>query len=82
MQLKIIRAAGAAGLLLVCATVGLAQTSPSPGPTNPVPPNPQAKPGTIVINPTEEECRRGWEPGLKWTREQFEGFCASLKASK
>jgi hypothetical protein len=30
--------------------------SPTPGPTNPVPPNPQAHPGaTIVINPTIEE---------------------------
>ena len=38
------------------AAVGLAQNQPSPGPTNPVPPDPQSKSGaTIVVNPTEEE---------------------------
>jgi len=37
------------------------------------PPNPQSKPGaTIVINPTEEECHRGWNATMKWTQEQFE----------
>jgi hypothetical protein len=28
-----------------------------------VPPDPQSKPGsTIVLNPTEVECRSGWGP--------------------
>ena len=67
--------------VVLCATASLAQTTP--GPTNPVPPNPQAKPGaTMVINPTEDECRSGWNQALKWTKEQFEQFCAQMKASK
>lgn len=62
----------------------LAQTSPTPGPTNPTPaPNPLSKPGTdLVINPTTEECEKGWRPDLKWTREQFEAFCVQMKTSK
>ena len=68
---------------LCCATTAFAQTSPTPGPTNPVPPNPQSKSGaTIVINPTEEECKRGWNPGLRWTKEQFDQFCSKLGSSK
>jgi hypothetical protein len=60
-----------------------AQTGPSPGPTNPVPPNPQAKPGaTIVVNPTTDECRSGWNASLRWTKEQFDDFCNKLGASK
>ena len=42
------------------------QTAPTPGPTNPTQPNPQAQPGaTIVINPTEQECSKGWSPDMK-----------------
>jgi len=78
---------------LVCATLvtlvlsavdSLAQTSPTPGPTTPPPPNqPLAKPGTdLVINPTIEECQKGWDPSLKWTKEQFAEFCAKMKAAK
>jgi hypothetical protein len=60
---------------------GQAQTSPQPGPT--APPLPVPKPGdNLVINPTEEECKKGWHPGLKWTKKQFEDFCAQLKISK
>ena len=45
--------------------------------------NPQTKPGgTIVVNPTEEECKRGWSAGMRWTREQFQEFCARLGSSK
>ncbi|MDX2201823.1 MAG: hypothetical protein NW223_03675 [Hyphomicrobiaceae bacterium] len=59
-----------------------AQTSPSPGPVNPAP-NPQAQPGaTIVINPTVEQCRRGWNDTMRWTRQQFAEFCTKLGASK
>ena len=46
-------------------------------------PNPLSKPGTdLVINPTNEECEKGWRPGLKWTKEQFETFCTQMKTSK
>jgi hypothetical protein len=70
-------------LLVCCCSVALAQNAPSPGPTNPAPPNPQGKEGaTIVINPTAEECKRGWDPSTKWTKEQFDRFCTSLGASK
>lgn len=57
--------------------------SPAPGPTNPVPPNPQAQPGaTIVINPTQDECQRGWSPSTRWTQDQFREFCTKMGASK
>lgn len=61
-----------------------AQTSPTPGPTNPAPQtNPLAKPGAdLVINPTQDECKKGWRPGLKWTKQQFEAFCTDLRTSK
>jgi len=64
----------------VCLALAQATPGPTPGPTNP---NSQTKPGaTIVVNPTEEECRKGWDPTLRWTKEQFEQFCAQLNASK
>jgi hypothetical protein len=45
--------------------------------------NPQAQPGaTIVVNPTLEECRQGWNATLKWTKEQFQHFCTTLQSSK
>jgi hypothetical protein len=45
--------------------------------------NSQSKPGgTIVINPTEAECKEGWRPGLRWTQEQFAEHCAQLQSSK
>lgn len=66
-----------------CARIAAAQQT-APGPTNPTPaPNPLSKPGTdLVINPTNEECQKGWRPGLKWTKEQFETFCTQMKTSK
>ena len=68
--------------LSLTVTTALAQTQ-APGPTNPTPPNPQAQPGaTMVINPTEEECRRGWNASLKWSKEQFDEFCSKLRASR
>jgi hypothetical protein len=68
---------------LCCAMAAFAQTTPTPAPTNPVQPNPQSKSGaTIVINPTDEECKHGWNPSLKWTKEQFDQFCAKLGTSK
>jgi hypothetical protein len=79
----------AAALLLTAAasqSIGQGTPSPRPGPTNPTSPpatNPQAQPGaTIVINPTIEECRRGWNSTLKWTKDQFDRFCTALQSSK
>jgi hypothetical protein len=72
--------------LLVTSLAASAQsTAPAPGvppgPTNP--PNPQAQPGaTIVINPTQEECQRGWDTSLRWTQDQFRDFCTKMGASK
>jgi hypothetical protein len=70
----------------VGAGCGQGAPSPQPGPTNPTAPsssNPQAQPGaTIVINPTIEECRQGWNSSMKWTKEQFEHFCTTLQSSK
>ena len=68
-------------VVTLCASVSLAQTTP--GQTDPAAPNPQAKPGaTMVINPTEDECQKGWNATLKWTKEQFDQFCTLLKAAK
>ena len=66
------------------ATMAIAQTQPLPGPTKPPPSDsPLAKPGAdMVINPTTEQCREGWNASLKWTKEQFESHCAQMKASK
>ena len=69
----------------VGASLGQAAPSPQPGPTNPSLPstNPQAQPGaTIVVNPTLEEGRQGWNATLKWTKEQFQHFCTTLQSSK
>jgi hypothetical protein len=61
------------------ASSAAAQTS---APSVPAP-NVQSKPGsTIVVNPTHEECTRGWTPGLKWSKEQFDDFCQKLGTSK
>jgi hypothetical protein len=69
---------GGANCVLAQSTPG-----PTPGPTNPTPPNPQAKPGsTIVVNPTADQCQKGWDTGMKWTKEQFDEFCNKLRASK
>ena len=73
-----------AAIVMWAAGPALAQTSPTPGPTNPNPEsNPLSKPGTdLVINPTTEECEKGWRTDLKWTREQFDAFCVQMKTSK
>jgi hypothetical protein len=77
-------AAGIITATVCAATPGLAQTSPLPGPTNPGPqPSPLAKPGSdMVINPTIEECQKGWHSELKWTKAQFDAFCGQMKISK
>ncbi len=70
--------------LAFAAAAALAQTQPAPGPTKPPPTSsPLAKPGTdMVINPTTQQCREGWNPSLKWTRAEFDAHCAQMKASK
>jgi len=73
-----------AGLSLSMASLVMAQdTQQSPGPTNPVPPPAQTKPGSdLVANPTDEECKRGWDAGMKWTKDQFDQLCATMRAAK
>ena len=79
--LSVIARSAIAAAISLWATLSLAQTTP--GQTDPTPPNPQAKPGaTMVINPTDDECQKGWNSTLKWTKEQFEQFCTLLKAAK
>ena len=68
---------------VLLAEAAVAQTSPQPGPTAPSKSLPIPKQGdNLVINPTQDECRKGWRPGLKWTKKQFDAFCAQLKISK
>ena len=46
-------------------------------------PSPQTQLASdLVINPTIEECKKGWEAGMKWTKEQFEQLCAQMQAAK
>jgi hypothetical protein len=77
------RLAAAGALCLGVAGTCLAQTSPSPGPTVPPKTLPVPKGGdNMVLNPTQQECKTGWRPGLKWTKEQFDKFCVQLQISK
>jgi hypothetical protein len=65
------------GGLALAPPMATAETAPSSQP------NPQTKPGgTIVVNPTQDECKRGWNAQMRWTKDQFEAFCARLGASK
>lgn len=43
---------------------------------------PPSKGPEIVINPTIAECDAGWQSEVeaKWTKEQFEKFCAILNS--
>ena len=45
------------------------------------PPPSKSEPG-IVINPTINECNKGWDgdAGVKWSKEQFDKFCAISKS--
>ncbi len=85
--MRVVRSISIATLGCLLATSAIAQNSPAPstgpGPTRPVPPNPMSQPGAdIVINPTSDECRRGWVSNMRWTKEQFDNFCARLGTSK
>lgn len=41
------------------------------------------QPGSdLVINPTTEECKKGWVAAVKLTKEQFELLCAQTQAAK
>ena len=58
-----------------------AASAQTPAPTTP----PQTKePGqqNMVINPTHDECLKGWTANLKWSKPQFDQFCATLSKSK
>lgn len=72
--------------VLAASWPALAQTpesNPNPGPTAPVPPSSTGRPiETMVINPTTEECRQGWSNGMRWTKEQFDGFCEQMQRAK
>jgi hypothetical protein len=75
--------AGTVALCLGIAGTSLAQTSTPPGPTVPPKSLPVPKPGeSLVINPTRDECRAGWRPALRWTKEEFEKFCTQMEISK
>jgi hypothetical protein len=66
-------AAIAAAFVLTMGTA-IAQPASPPKPET----NPQSKSGaTIVVHPTEDECRKGWNASLRWTKEQFEAFCSN-----
>ena len=81
----------AIGLTLANCSAAFAQSLPGPGPHTPTP-SPSGPPGmvpppattgqTIVVNPTDEECNRGWSPDLRWTQSEFEQFCTRMRTSK
>ena len=70
----------------ICAVMlGLLTASgASAQPTIPVAPPQTKQPGqqNMVVNPTIDECKTGWNSNLKWTQTQFDQFCASLSKSK
>jgi hypothetical protein len=68
--------------MMIGASLALGQGVPSPGPTKPSPPSADKPKKDIVINPTEEECRTGWNPSHSLTKEEFESFCAKMKAAR
>jgi hypothetical protein len=75
--------AATAGLCISVASAIVAQTSPLPGPAAPPKSLPVPKGGeNLVLNPTIDECRAGWRPGVKWTKEQFAQFCRQMEISK
>jgi hypothetical protein len=77
------RLVAAGALCLGIAGSCLAQTSPAPGPTVPPKTLPVPKTGdNMLVNPTQEECKAGWRPELKWSKEQFDKHCAQLEISK
>jgi hypothetical protein len=77
------RLAVATALCVGVAGVILAQTTPLPGPTVPEKSLPVPKGGeSLVLNPTKDECKGGWRPDLRWTREEFDKFCGQLEISK
>ena len=45
-------------------------------------PPPSKNDSEIVVNPTIAECNAGWENSakLKWSKDQFEQFCAIQKS--
>jgi hypothetical protein len=43
----------------------------------------QSTPGhDLVINPTTEECKKGWEAAVKLTKKQFELLCTQTQAAR
>jgi hypothetical protein len=75
--------AGVVALCIGLSGTALAQTSPSPGPTVPEKTLPVPKPGeSMIINPTREECKDGWRQGMKWSKQEFDKFCAQMEISK
>lgn len=62
-------------LLAASSVVAEAQTAPPPQ---------TIQPGqkSIVVNPTQAECQKGWSSDLRWTKPEFDQFCATLSKSK
>ena len=67
------------GRLMIALTIGLIGQSPVVHAQTVQPPS---KGPDIVINPTIAECKAGWQSEVeaKWTKEQFEKFCAILNS--
>jgi hypothetical protein len=80
-MIDLTRYAAAIASCSLLAMGAVAQTSPSPGPT--APPLPVPKKGDdLVINPTEEECKKGWHSGSRWRKKEFDRLCEQLRISK
>ena len=65
--------------------VWLLTSSPAAAQTTPTIPPPEKfekSEKTIVINPTDEQCKKGWSDDLKWSKDEFEAFCTRLRTSK
>ena len=66
--------------LIFASGIAIAQTVPLPQASPPQ--TKESGQQNIVVNPTDAECATGWNANLKWSRAQFDEFCATLSKSK
>jgi len=69
--------------ILLGSAAAVAQDKSVPGPTVPTPPaSKRGEMSTMVINPTVEECKAGWNASMRWTQYEFKEMCARLEMSR
>jgi hypothetical protein len=72
---------GSVGCLVMVSVASVAQGT-QPVPPSVLTPKQDSSEKSMVINPTEEECSRGWNASMRWTSEQFTAMCTAMQKSK